>query len=196
MRPTTAFALIVAHTDMIAVLDAECEEHEAHIEAHHIRDAENANIISGLRIQLEDATNRAANAEKYLRENEEYASEARTAMNAQTNALRAEIAKLKQENYMLRYGGKTPEDTATAYMKNHGVEVWGGSHEDRLKVVKVVQEITGWGIFPAKEFCENYIKRASAEVSVPDTVEDSGPKTLRSVRSHEVKERAVNVATA
>lgn len=191
MRQTTAFALMVAHTDIIASLDAECADHEAHIEAHHIRDAENANIISGLRIQLEDAINRAANAEKYLRENEEYASEARTAMSAETAALRLLVSKLKKENHKLRYGGSNTTETALTYMKNHGVEVWGGSPDAHTSVIRVVQEITGWELRETKEFCENYIRSESVEVS--------GPQTKRSQRAPEgvgVVERPIQVAMA
>lgn len=86
--------------------------------------------------------------------------------------LYVQVRKLQVENARLMYGGNSPEETANAYMKAHGVSRWNDENLGKIGTIKVVREITGWGLKETKDFCEAYMARQET----PKEETDSGTK--------------------
>lgn len=87
----------------------------------------------------------------------------------------AQVRQLTSENYKLKFGGQTPEETATAYMANQGATLWETG--DKIAVYKVVKTVTEWGLRETKDFCEAYMARKEEERKSDEV---SGPGTKRS----------------
>lgn len=82
-------------------------------------------------------------------------------MRTQNAELYQRVRTLENENYKLRFGGATPEETATAYMKDQGVAEWSSN---RIGVIKNVRQITHWGLKEAKDWCDAYVQPQPATI--------------------------------
>lgn len=200
MRNDTTIALMLAQMTIIESLDKEAAAAIAHINADHEFMAEQANIISDLRRQLEENGNYYAESKRAIQEENKRLRdqmydmrpkvEGFDSLKAKYDGVCAELDALRQEHTKLKLGLTgldTNEQVASTYMQRRGLEMWA---VNKIDTIKVVREVTGWGLKEAKDFCENYIRNASA------TVEESGPQTQRSMRGPEVKDKLVQVATA
>jgi uncharacterized coiled-coil protein SlyX len=154
----TLLVLVSTLAEKVSVQELVCEGYErvnadlqTHIDRHHLDLDDMQFTISDLRRQLE---------EKY---------ESMERMRTQNNELYAQVRKLQSDNYKLTYGGQTPEETANAYMARQGVEVCNRPYvspdvlSGRIAAIKVVREITGWGLKESKDFVEAYMARLDAQ---------------------------------
>ncbi len=145
-----------------------------HIKRDHTSMDDMQYTITDLRRQLESTTDMSE--ENYRLRTEVYDMRDKVehyeSMRSRNEEMYAQVRKLQQENHQLTWGGKTPEETATAYMVNQGASVWAEGR--KIDCIKVCREVSGWGLKETKDFCEAYMARQQEEK------EESGPGTKRS----------------
>lgn len=164
-KPDTFVLVVAAMSEKMVEQERTIMELSDHIRGDHEAMDDMQRTITGLResLSLISANN----------ENFDY-------MKRRADELYEQVRNLTIENARLKYGGNTPEETARAYMKAHGVDKWNNPNLGKIGTIKVVREITGWGLKETKDFCEAYMDRHErGEVSR----EESGPGTKRSSQS-------------
>lgn len=153
MSKETLLVIIATLSEKVAIQELVCDGY-----AHALKESEEqATTISHLRRNLEEAYD----SKDYLTN--------------QNNTLCAQVRQLQTELHKLTYGGQTPEETATAYMKAQGVDKWEGGN--RIGCIKVCREVSGWGLYESKQFCEAYMVRHQAH---KESEEDTPSGTKRS----------------
>lgn len=90
-------------------------------------------------------------------------------LHSRNEELQHMVDKLRRQVHALQFAGKSPEETAIAYMNAQGIHLW---HTNSwIACIKEVRQLTQWGLKDAKEWCETYIE---------DNCKDTPPRTLRS----------------
>lgn len=163
LKPDTFVLVVAALSDKLVEKETEIAEMVAHITRDHATMDEMQERNTHLSNQVDTMydlreENRSLRSQvtslRGKAENYDYLS-------SQNNELHAQVRKLQTEIHKLTYGGQTPEETANAYMLAQGVSKW--LEGERIGTIKVVREVTGWGLKEAKDFCDAYMARKTVE---------------------------------
>lgn len=173
MRQNADFlAMLTIMTTKLAECEAECVELQDHINRDHTYMDEQARTINELRDQIDFN-------DRHMRRVREDDLRSLDYSRNRIATLEEEVRQVKEELLKLKYGGETPEERANAYMAKEGSRISRILNpkvgEGKIAAIKVVREITGWGLKDTKDFVEAYIQREDAQKD-----EEVGSGTKRS----------------
>lgn len=172
MSNATLLVVVTALSEKVTLLElindgyaSMAEEARTHIDRDHAQMDEMQETISDLRRQNE----RLYDTIDSMRTGGDLSH-----LKTDNDKLYAQVRQLKTENHKLRWGGTTPEETATNYMVKEGATVWAEGR--KIDCIRVCRDASGWGLKETKDFCEAYMARKEEQKSE----EVSGPGTKRS----------------
>lgn len=167
-KPDTFVIMCAAMSEKMVEQQNTILDLTTHLASHHETMDADQRTISDLRDQLEEVWGlREANErQKRTISDLSYKVEHYDSLRRENERLSAEVRELKLATYKVKYGGQTPEEVANNYMKVEGLQVCNRPRSPdpnvfsgKIDCIKVVREMTGWGLKEAKDFVEAYMAR-------------------------------------